>query len=118
LAQKLSSEAVILNIFNEKNEEMSDRDYLGKKANEIPPEKLAELLRKGYTVSSNSGRLREKYRIRERKKVKFSKKKFNKNVQKVGWIILVLLFIASLVMLIPNIGDKYSSEKKKIQRRN
>jgi hypothetical protein len=92
---------------------VEDRDYLGKRANEIAPEKLAELLRKGYSISPNSGRLREKIKQREKKKEKFSKKKANKMVQKVGWIILLILFIGALFLLFPNIGDKYDSNAKK-----
>jgi hypothetical protein len=97
---------------------MSEREYLGKLANEIEPEKLAELLKKGYSVSPRSGRIRERFRKKEKKKEKFNNKKLNKTVQKVGWVILLLLFLASILLIVPNIGNKYDSNAKKTNRRN
>jgi hypothetical protein len=89
---------------------MSDEDYLGKLAVEIPTETLEKLLKEGYSVSPRSGRLRKKIRIK-RKKAPFSKKKLNKLIQKIGWIVLLIIFLVSLVMIVPHIGDNSRQEK-------
>jgi hypothetical protein len=89
---------------------MTEENYLGKNSNDIPAEKLEELLKKGYSISPNSGRLRK--RIKQKKKPeKLSKKKLNKIVQKVGWFILLILFLISIVMMIPHIGDNRAKNK-------
>ena len=93
---------------------MSNQRYLGKQAKDIPPEKLEELLRKGFSVSAESGRLRKRIK-NKKKKDPFSKRKLNKAVQKVGWIVLGILFLLSLIMLFPHIGDKSKSQFNKVR---
>ena len=83
----------------------NDEDYLGKLASEIPPDKLEELIRKGYSLSSQSGRLRKRVRERKEKK-KFSRKRLNKMARKAGWIFLLILFLLSLAMIIPQLVSK------------
>ena len=83
----------------------NDDDFLGKLASDIPADKLEELIRRGYSVSPQSGRLRKRVR-KEKEKKKFSKKKLNKIARKAGWIFLLLLFLLSIVMIIPNLVSK------------
>jgi hypothetical protein len=89
---------------------MRDTDYLGKQATDIPTEKLEELLKKGYSVSPESGRIRKRLK-KKKKKEAFSKRKLNKTVQKIGWIILLILFIVSVVMMIPYMGENRDKNK-------
>jgi hypothetical protein len=67
---------------------------------DLPPEKLEQLLREGYTISPNSGRLRK--RISSSKKTSFySKRKVKKYMRFVLWALLIIAFIASLVIILP-----------------
>ena len=92
-------------------QDIEDEKYLGKFVKDIPDEKLEELLQEGYSISPRTGRLRKK--IKKRKKSgKIDKKKLNKRIQKIGWIVLLIIFLASLVMLFPQMGDKFNTNKR------
>jgi hypothetical protein len=70
---------------------------------DLPPEKLEELLREGYTISPNSGRLRKK--ISGRKKSSFfSKRKVKKYSRMALWALLIIAFLVSLVIIVPEMS--------------
>jgi hypothetical protein len=93
---------------------MGDKQYLGKFAKDLPREVLEELLKKGYSVSPESGRIRKRIK-KKKKKDGFTKRKLNKAVQKIGWIALAILFLFSLLLLFPHMGDKKKSNFEKIR---
>ena len=90
--------------------EIDDDNYLGKVAKDIPTEKIEELLKKGFSISPRSGRLRKKVKVVKEKK-SFTKKKLRKSVQKAGWILLLIIFLISLVMIIPQLSDKNENRR-------
>jgi len=94
---------------------MTDKEHLGKLAKDIPQEKLDELFKKGYSVSPHSGRLRKKIKKSKTKKP-FSKNKLNTWLQKIGWVFLLILFLISIIMIVPQL-IKNPSEVKKFQKR-
>ena len=57
-----------------------------------------------YSLSPRSGRLRKRIK-KTKKKPLYSKKKFNKLFVKIVWILMILAFIASLFILIPEMGQ-------------
>jgi hypothetical protein len=77
---------------------------------DLPPEKLEELLREGYTVSPNSGRLRKK--ISTRKKPSFiSKRKTKKYSRMALWALLIIAFIISLAIILPEMSIQNPNQK-------
>jgi hypothetical protein len=70
---------------------------------DLSPEKLEQLLREGYTVSPNSGRLRKK--ITTKKKTGFfSKRKVKKYSRIALWALLIIAFLVSLVIIVPEMS--------------
>jgi hypothetical protein len=79
---------------------MSTRRDPGLYPEDLPPEKLERLLREGYTVSPNSGRLRKKFSSR-RKSRWFSTRKAKKYTRITLWALLIIAFVASLFIILP-----------------
>lgn len=81
---------------------------------------LQEKLASGeYSISPRSGRLRKKIRVRK-KQSKFSKRKVKRYFYQGLWILLVIAFVLSLAILIPEMGvdgPKSEMEKKSQQFR-
>ena len=67
-----------------------------------------------YSVSPRTGRVRKK--IRTRKKSFFSVRKMKKWGQAALWILLLLIFIVSLVMIIPELNINTDPRKAPAQR--
>ena len=81
---------------------MSTHRSSGLYPEDLPPEKLEQLLREGYTISPNSGRLRK--RISSKKKHSFiSKRKAKKYTRFAMWALLIIAFLLSLVIILPEI---------------
>jgi hypothetical protein len=70
---------------------------------DLPPEKLEQLLRDGYTVSPNSGRLRKKVTSRKKNNL-FSKRKAKKYSRIALWALLIIAFLVSLVIIVPEMS--------------
>ncbi|MCX6290232.1 MAG: hypothetical protein NT126_00525 [Bacteroidetes bacterium] len=69
-----------------------------------------------YSVSPNSGRLRK--RIRKRKKSSFSKKRVKKYIEYLLWIAILVAFLYSLFIVIPELGivsDKKNAREEKLR---
>ena len=82
---------------------MSNRRQPGLYPEDLPPEKLEQLLREGYTVSPNSGRLRKKI-ISKKKSSFFSKRKAKKYSRMALWALLIIAFLISLVIIVPEMS--------------
>ena len=77
---------------------------------DLSPERLEQLLREGYTISPNSGRLRK--RIGTRKKSGFfSKRKVKKYTRFTLWALLILAFLVSLVIILPEMAVQNNPRK-------
>ena len=81
-------------------------------------DKLAEKLASGeYSISPRSGRLRKRIRLEENKKKKkkkspvYSKRKANKFLVKLVWILMIIAFIISVAILLPEITQTNSKNK-------
>lgn len=75
---------------------------------------LAEKLASGeYSISPRSGRLRKKIRKEKTKKKRplYSKRKVNKVFIKVVWALVILAFVASVVVLLPEITKTNTKNK-------
>ena len=85
---------------------------------DLPPEKLEKLLREGYTISPNSGRLRKRIGSR-RKSGFFSKRKAKKYTRFALWALLIIAFIVSLVIILPELSEQNNprNDPKKQMRR-
>ena len=70
---------------------------------DLPPEKLEQLLREGYTISPNSGRLRKKLSRKKSSSI-VSKRKVRKYTKYALWALLILAFLASLVIILPEMS--------------
>ena len=70
---------------------------------DLPPEKLERLLREGYTISPNSGRLRKKI-SKKKKSSLFSKRKTKKYTRIALWTLLIIAFLISLVIIVPEMA--------------
>src|SRR5690349_13846728 len=79
---------------------MSSHRRPGMYPEDFPPEKLEELLREGYTISPNSGRLRKKI-ISRKKSNFFSRRKVKKYTRFALWALLIIAFLISLVIILP-----------------
>src|SRR6187399_40085 len=84
---------------------MSSHRQPGLYPEDLPPEKLEQLLREGYTVSPNSGRLRKKISTRKKPGF-FSKRKVKKFTRFALWALLILAFLVSLVIIIPEMSEQ------------
>ncbi len=76
---------------------------------------LQEKLASGeYSLSPRSGRLRKRFKIRKKKKQPlYSKAKAKKILVKVLWIFLIIGFIATMFILVPEMSDmNYKSKSK------
>jgi preprotein translocase subunit SecG len=72
---------------------------------------LQEKLASGeYSISPRSGRLRKKFRTKK-KKSPFSKRKIKKSVARVLWILMILAFLVSLFILIPEMNQENTKNK-------
>ena len=73
---------------------------------------LQEKLASGeYSISPRSGRLRKRVRIKTKKNPLISKRRMKKYGQMAMWIFLILAFLASLIIVFPEL-DIESSNKK------
>ncbi|MEO8086734.1 MAG: hypothetical protein ABI763_07940 [Bacteroidota bacterium] len=70
---------------------------------DLEPEKLEQLLRDGYTISPNSGRLRKKLG-RKKSSGMFSKHRAKKYTKFAMWALLILAFLVSLVIILPEMA--------------
>ena len=70
---------------------------------DLPPERLEQLLREGYTISPNSGRLRKKIGRKKSSGI-LSKRKAKKYTKYALWALLILAFLASLVIILPEMS--------------
>lgn len=72
---------------------------------------LQEKLASGdYSISPRSGRLRKKTK-KKKKKSPFSKRKIKKGVSRVLWILMIIAFLASLFILVPEMNQDNSKNK-------
>jgi hypothetical protein len=79
---------------------MSSNRNSGMYPEDLPPEKLERLLREGYTISPNSGRLRKKISGKKRSSL-FSKRSAKKYTRFAIWALLIIAFLISLVIILP-----------------
>lgn len=97
---------------------MSTHRHSGLYPEDLPPEKLEQLLREGYTISPNSGRLRKK--ISSKKKPGFfSKRKARKYTRFALWALLIIAFLISLVIILPEMAvqnNPRNNDYQKIRR--
>jgi len=70
---------------------------------DLPPDKLERLLREGYTISPNSGRLRKKISSKKKPST-FSKRKVKKYTRFALWTLLIIAFLISLVIILPEMA--------------
>ena len=63
-----------------------------------------------YSISPDTGRVRKRVRIKKRRPL-LSKRRIKKYIEYAVWIFLLLAFIASLIIIIPELN--ISSEKYK-----
>jgi len=66
-----------------------------------------------YSISPTSGRLRK--RIRKKKKSAFSKRKVKKYFEYFVWIVILIAFIYSLIIILPEIGLSDKTPKPKVK---
>ena len=85
------------------NSNMGSEDHLGMLAKDLPPDKMERLLREGYSISPNSGRLRKRIRSK-RARSPFSKRKAKKYTRIMLWTFLIVAFVISLVIIIPELA--------------
>lgn len=72
---------------------------------------LQEKLASGeYSISPRSGRLRKRIK-KTKKKPLYSKKKVNKLLVRIVWILMILALIGSLFILIPEMGQTNYNNK-------
>ena len=91
---------------------MSSRPGTGMYPEDLPPEKLERLLREGYTISPNSGRLRKKISTKKKSKF-FSAHKTKKYTRIALWTFLILAFLLSLVIILPEMAVQNNPNIKK-----
>ena len=78
---------------------------------------LQEKLASGeYSISPRSGRLRKRVRVKTKKNPLISKRRMKKYGQMALWIFLILAFLASLIIVFPEL-DIESSNKKANQEK-
>ncbi len=82
---------------------MDTRNSEGMYAKDLAPEKLERLLKEGYTISPNSGRLRKRI-TSKRKRSPLSKRKVKKYTRIALWTLLILAFIVSLAIILPEMA--------------
>jgi hypothetical protein len=70
---------------------------------------LAEKLASGeYSISPRSGRLRKRIKKVEKKKKKrplYSKRKLDKLMIKIVWVLMIVAFLVSIIILLPEMSD-------------
>lgn len=72
---------------------------------------LQEKLASGeYSISPRSGRLRKKIRTKKKKST-FSTHKLKKNMSRILWILMIMAFLLSLFILIPEMNQENSKSK-------
>ncbi|MEO0310910.1 MAG: hypothetical protein RIQ89_567 [Bacteroidota bacterium] len=71
-----------------------------------------QLIKEGYTVSPNSGRLRRKVKLKKQS-TPFSKRKMDKLTKKALWVFLILAFIFSVVVILPELVSTSPIEKER-----
>jgi hypothetical protein len=71
-----------------------------------------------YSISPNSGRLRKRIRVKEKKPF-YSRRSFKKRMKMVLWILLLAGFVVTLIMVAPelNVSQKKKNEDFKKQIR-
>ncbi len=90
---------------------MSNHQKPGIYPEDIPPEKLERLLSEGYSISPNSGRLRKKYSTR--KKSGFFSKRRTKKITRIAlWTLLIIAFLISLVVILPEMAVQNPNMQK------
>ncbi|MFM2136809.1 MAG: hypothetical protein RL021_2209 [Bacteroidota bacterium] len=75
---------------------------------------LAEKLASGeYSISPRSGRLRKRIRKEKKKKKRplYSKKKLDKLMIKVVWVLMIIALIASIAILFPELNNQSVKNK-------
>lgn len=79
-------------------------------------ETLDKLATGEYSISPRSGRLRKKIKLKKKKSAFFSKSRLKKQGIKALWVLLVLAFLASLIIVLPeldlNSGNKKINQEK------
>ena len=95
---------------------MSSHHSHGLYPEDLPPEKLERLLREGYTISPNSGRLRKKISTKKKSSF-FSTRKVKKYTRFALWALLILAFLASLVIILPEMSVQNNPRNKQKQIR-
>lgn len=91
---------------------MSNHQKPGLYPEDLPPEKLEQLLREGYSISPNSGRLRKRFSTRQKSGF-FSKHKTKKYARIVLWAILIAAFLVSLVIILPELAVQNPNFQRK-----
>ena len=95
---------------------MSAHRSRGMYPEDLPPDKLERLLREGYTISPNSGRLRKKLGVRK-KSGYFSKRKVRKYTRFALWALLIIAFLISLVIILPEMAVQNNPRNDQRQMR-
>jgi len=97
------------------NEDLSAEDfdkYLGVLAKDLPEGTVQGLLDAGYSVSPKSGRIRRRFRRKETKPKFYKRKKFKKNLYLTFWIIIIILFLVSLIIILKETDFQTAPKKK------
>ena len=95
---------------------MSSHHSQGLYPKDLPPEKLERLLREGYTISPNSGRLRKKISTKKKSSF-FSKRKVKKFTRFALWTLLIIAFLISLVIILPEMSVQNNPRNQQKQNR-
>ena len=89
---------------------MSELDkYLGKQASTLSRDVVDHLLEKGYTISPRSGRVRKK--IFKKKKF-YERSRFKKAGRIALIVLLILVFLASLFVIMPQLNQPQQQQNK------
>ena len=96
---------------------MSERSESNLKLDEETRRKLAS---GEYSISPNSGRLRKRIRVKDSTPF-YSKRRFKRRMKTALWIVLLVGFLITLIMIAPelNVSEKKKKEdlKKELRRR-
>ena len=83
----------------------------------LKDEELKRKLASGeYSISPRSGRLRKRVRIKE-KRPPFSKRKLKKMTRKILWILLIIGFVLTLIIIGPELNVNPRAKDSKYMRK-
>ncbi len=64
-----------------------------------------------YSISPNSGRLRKKVKVKKKKSF-FQRSKIKKKMNNLIWILLILAFVISIILVVPELNLQSDKNKK------